>query len=72
MEVSQSVYRLEIYPNEARQDVVSFPLHLPISAEENRLLLLGRFAFLVTVSPQSELPRQNTILFLVSWSLLKE
>ena len=52
MDVSRSVYLLETYPNEARQDVVSFPLHIPISAEESRLLFLGRFACPVIFFPR--------------------
>jgi len=52
MEVSRSVYILEIYPTEPDQDVVSFPSHVPVSTEGSGLLCL--FASLST--PQSELP----------------
>jgi len=59
MEVSRSVYILEIYPTETDQDVVSFPSHVPVSTEGSGLLCL--FASLST--PQSGLPGQRILAY---------
>ena len=62
-EVSSSVYLLEIYPNETRQDVVSFPSRVPFFAEESRFLFLGRVAYFVILALRVNLqPGYNTLL----------
>ena len=48
--MSRSIYLLEIYPNETRQDVVSFPSHVPFFAEESRFIFLGGCACVVILS----------------------
>jgi hypothetical protein len=63
MEVSLSTYLLEIYSNDADQDVVSSLLYFPIFAEESRLILLGWLV--ASLSFPSELtsqPAYNTLL----------